>query len=175
MQHKSVTPIAVEEEIDQAKHKPHIRKQKQTQQHNESEEISEGRRRRIEHEIFMKVTIKLGRRAEDTPTAHRHSNSELDQQTPSDNAERDSVMDDNTTPNETVDKSLGKRLMDGDGIDLVEEDRYSMNRNLKDIYDIDESVDGSSSKPKKYVIEEQIGKCKLLTPKLENWNKPLSL
>ncbi|KAK1440751.1 hypothetical protein QVD17_06582 [Tagetes erecta] len=86
----------------------------------------------------------------DTPTAHKHSNSELDQKTPSDNAERDSVMDDNTTPNETVDKSLGKRLMDGDVIDLVEEDRYSMKRNLKDIYDVDESVDGSSSKPKKY-------------------------
>ncbi|KAK1424346.1 hypothetical protein QVD17_19674 [Tagetes erecta] len=88
-------------------------------------------------------------KAVDTPTANRHSNSELDQQTPSDNTERDSVMDDNTTPNVTVDKSLRKHIMDGNAIELGEEDRYSMKRNLKEVYDVDESVDGSSSKPKK--------------------------
>ncbi|KAK1407637.1 hypothetical protein QVD17_39258 [Tagetes erecta] len=89
--------------------------------------------------------------AVDTPSANRHSNIALYQQTPFNNT------------------ALEKRIMDGDTIDLGVEDRYSMKRNLKEVYDVDESVDGSFSKQKKKAfIEEQIGKCKLLTPKLQN-------
>ncbi|KAK1424155.1 hypothetical protein QVD17_19474 [Tagetes erecta] len=73
-------------------------------------------------------------------------------------------MDDNTTPNLIVDKALGKCTIDGDTTDLVMVDRYLMKRNLKEVYDVDESVDGSSSKQKKASVEEQFGKCKFLIP-----------
>ncbi|KAK1414940.1 hypothetical protein QVD17_30706 [Tagetes erecta] len=71
-------------------------------------------------------------------------------------------MDDNTTSNVIVDKALEKCTIDEDTTDLVMVDRYSMKRNLKEIYDVDESVDGSSSKLKKASVDEQFGKCKFI-------------
>ncbi|KAK1415479.1 hypothetical protein QVD17_31261 [Tagetes erecta] len=99
-------------------------------------------------------------KAADTPSANRHSELSVDQQTPSNNTERYSVMDDNTTPNVIVDKALGKCTIDEDITDLVMVDRYSMKRNLKEVYD----VDGSSSKLKKASVDEQFGKCKFIIP-----------
>ncbi|KAK1429336.1 hypothetical protein QVD17_11544 [Tagetes erecta] len=89
-------------------------------------------------------------KAADTPSANRHSfELSVDHQTPSTNTERYSMMDDNTTPNVIGDKALGKCTLDEVTTDLVMVDRYSMKRNLKEVYDVDESVDGSSSKLKK--------------------------
>ncbi|KAK1415234.1 hypothetical protein QVD17_31009 [Tagetes erecta] len=110
-------------------------------------------------------------KAADTPSANRHSfDLSVDQQIPSTNTERYSVMDDNTTPNVIVDKALGKCTIAEDTTDLVMVDRYSMKRNLKEVYDVDESVDGSSSKLKKASVDEQFGKCKFLIPKLEKFD-----
>ncbi|KAK1427970.1 hypothetical protein QVD17_16750 [Tagetes erecta] len=81
-------------------------------------------------------------KAADTPSANQHSINEVDQQSPSLNmTEKTSVMDENSTPK----------------------------RNLKEIYDVDEYENGSSSKAKSSdgLPEDQSGKFKLLTPKLE--------
>ncbi|KAK1431659.1 hypothetical protein QVD17_08182 [Tagetes erecta] len=91
-------------------------------------------------------------KAAGTLSANRHSELSVDQQTPSNNT------------------ALGKCTIDGDTTDLVMVDRYSMKRNLKEVYDVDESVDGSSSKQKKASVEEQFGKCKFLIPKLEKFD-----
>ncbi|KAK1427938.1 hypothetical protein QVD17_16699 [Tagetes erecta] len=109
-------------------------------------------------------------KAADTPSANQHSINEVDQQTPSLNmTEKTSVMDENSTPKVTVDKAFGKRINVGDTNDLNLEDRFSIKRNLKEIYDVDEYENGSSSKAKSSdgLPEDQSGKFKLLTPKLE--------
>ncbi|KAK1415103.1 hypothetical protein QVD17_30874 [Tagetes erecta] len=69
-------------------------------------------------------------------------------------------MDENSTPNVTVDKAFGKRIIAGDTIDLGVQVRYSMKCNLKEIYDVDEYEDGCSSKSKSShgLLEDQSGK-----------------
>ncbi|KAK1415865.1 hypothetical protein QVD17_31653 [Tagetes erecta] len=109
-------------------------------------------------------------KAADTPSANQHSINEVDQQTPSLNmTEKTSVMDENSTPKVTVDKAFGKRINVGDTNDFSSPDRFSIKRNLKEIYDVDEFENGSSSKAKSSdgLPEDQSGKFKLLIPKLE--------
>ncbi|KAK1434617.1 hypothetical protein QVD17_00913 [Tagetes erecta] len=109
-------------------------------------------------------------KAADTPSANQHSINEVDQQTPSLNmTEKTSVMDENSTPKVTVDKAFGKRINVGDTSDFSSPDRFSIKRNLKEIYDVDEFENGSSSKAKSSdgLPEDQSGKFKLLIPKLE--------
>jgi len=78
-------------------------------------------------------------------------------------------MDENSTPKVNVDKAFGKRIVHGDTNALVKEDRYSIKRNLKEVYDVDDYENGSSSKAKSShgLHQDQSGKFKFLTLKLE--------
>ncbi|KAK1431903.1 hypothetical protein QVD17_08690 [Tagetes erecta] len=105
---------------------------------------------------------------EQPPSSEMAFEFSVDQQTPSNDNTKYSVMDENVTPNFTNDKTIGKRIVNEATIEAGE-DRYSVKRNLKKVYDVDEYEAFSSSnlKAKTDCPEDQSGKFKLISPKLE--------
>ncbi|KAK1428536.1 hypothetical protein QVD17_17371 [Tagetes erecta] len=105
---------------------------------------------------------------EQPPSSEMDFEFSVDQQTPSNDNTKSSLMDENVSPNFTNDKTIGKRIVNEATIEAGV-DRYSVKRNLKEVYDVDEYEAFSSSnlKAKTDCPEDQSGKFKLISPKLE--------
>ncbi|KAK1414917.1 hypothetical protein QVD17_30680 [Tagetes erecta] len=105
--------------------------------------------------------------AADTPSANRHSKFFLDEETPS-NTEKTSVIDESNTPNVSVDKTFGKRIINEEFDEVPVDGRIVLKRNLKEVYDLDENEESSATKSRTNDEDSQLDSGKfLLIPKEE--------